>query len=413
MAEVELRDATAVTVWSAVTVAALLTTDSYWYRKDGVGPKYVRVALTYDSAPSAIQVDIEHSMGGVIWRPFVSSTDTAGENISFFAPQGFFRLKVKSHTASGSETVTATVTLTNSVVAWDTAGDLGFGDDEELQFGDAANGDASIKWNAVDLEVLPKVNDTGKFSVGDGTTDMDFKVFLDSAADFVTANVGNVAFEFIGAARADFQTTGSSNIDGNFLRAGVTGTKLIGDTASTVFDCRFLDAGATSGTAQGLAQNLFLTGAAGSGDGLDIFTEASDVALTNMVGIRSELNFLATGSVTGEGFGIESIVHINNSGGADGDLACFNADIDSDGATSDPTGSDALSFYRFEISGDTTGDDDVNTDAVAFNFQGATLGSGSMLYESAGAVPGNSEGSIKFKVGSNLRYLLYFNAEAA
>jgi len=41
------------------------------------------------------------------------------------------------------------------------------------------------------LEVLPSVDDQGALNVGDGTTDMDVKVFLGSTAEYVELDVGN------------------------------------------------------------------------------------------------------------------------------------------------------------------------------------------------------------------------------
>jgi hypothetical protein len=114
MAEVELRAAaTATTAWSAQTLTALDTTDYYWYRKDGISPKYVEVALSYGSLPTAVNIAIEVSQGGVLWHVVAQSTDVRGETLTFAAPPGFFRLKIQSFT--GTFTTTATVALTNTL----------------------------------------------------------------------------------------------------------------------------------------------------------------------------------------------------------------------------------------------------------------------------------------------------------
>lgn len=65
-------------------------------------------------------------------------------------------------------------------------------DNDLLAFGDktGADADVSMKWDGTNLEILPDVDDTGAFNVGDGTTDMDFKVFLGATTAYLEAEVG-------------------------------------------------------------------------------------------------------------------------------------------------------------------------------------------------------------------------------
>ena len=72
--------------------------------------------------------------------------------------------------------------------------DLRLGDNDELQFGDGAagsGGDVRMTWNATKLVMLPLVNDTGYFAIGDGTTDFDVWVTLGNATKYVLFDVGN------------------------------------------------------------------------------------------------------------------------------------------------------------------------------------------------------------------------------
>jgi len=56
-------------------------------------------------------------------------------------------------------------------------------DQEMLYFGDAR--DVSIEWNETNLEMLPLVNDTGAFLIGNGTLSMDVQIFGDLAANYM------------------------------------------------------------------------------------------------------------------------------------------------------------------------------------------------------------------------------------
>ena len=56
-------------------------------------------------------------------------------------------------------------------------------DQEMLYFGNAR--DVSIEWNGADLEMLPLVDDTGAFLIGNGTLSMDVQIFGNAAGSFV------------------------------------------------------------------------------------------------------------------------------------------------------------------------------------------------------------------------------------
>lgn len=67
---------------------------------------------------------------------------------------------------------------------------LNISDSDYLQFGDAD--DVSMGWDGTNLTIKPVADDTGAIVVGDGTTDMDVKVFLGTSAKYVLMDVGNV-----------------------------------------------------------------------------------------------------------------------------------------------------------------------------------------------------------------------------
>jgi len=176
----------------------------------------------------------------------------------------------------------------------------------------------------------------------------------------------------------------------------------------------YFDNGATSGDSQGIYNRLYITGAGGGGDALRSFCSVTDVAGATARGAHVSLSFGTSGTVTGLGTALETTLHLPSGGGAAGTISSIKAAINSDGAGSDPAGATSLSVFNVVSQGDATGMQDVDTDCVLFDFVGWTPGTGSMLYDSTGAVPGNSDGSIKIRLPSGaLAYLLYFDQQAA
>jgi hypothetical protein len=73
--------------------------------------------------------------------------------------------------------------------------DLQLGDDQYLQFGDATGGDVYMSWISATsiLTILPTTDDTGAIHIGNGTKDIDFKVFLGAADTSALFDVGNTS----------------------------------------------------------------------------------------------------------------------------------------------------------------------------------------------------------------------------
>jgi len=74
-------------------------------------------------------------------------------------------------------------------------------DSRYMYFGDAD--DVSVRWTGSVLEILPVADDTGAINIGNGTLNIDVKVFLGAAADYVVLDVGNKALELHGAVELD------------------------------------------------------------------------------------------------------------------------------------------------------------------------------------------------------------------
>ena len=76
--------------------------------------------------------------------------------------------------------------------------DLYIGDTDYLIFGDGA--DIVIDWTGALLLLVPATNDTGAINIGDGTTDIDVKIFLGAAGVYAEFNVGDAKLTLVGVA---------------------------------------------------------------------------------------------------------------------------------------------------------------------------------------------------------------------
>jgi hypothetical protein len=221
----------------------------------------------------------------------------------------------------------------------------------------------------------------------------------------------------VGDSRIDFSsnTVKAANTDGGIIKAGTSGSRIVEDTANMKFMSFYFDNGATSGDNRGMYLRQYLTGAGGGGEALRCFTTVEDVAAGTAHGAHISLNFGATGTVTGQGIAARCTLHIPDVALVSNvTMAAVEAEIYSDGSTSDPGGSTLLSCFLVVNGGDATGMADVDDDAVLFDFRGFTAATGNMIYDNTGGAPANTDGSIKIRLpDGNLAYLMYYNAEAA
>ena len=93
---------------------------------------------------------------------------------------GTFDLDAAAHTlvTTGLDwTITGDIALTGNLTV--DIGDVQIGDDDYLMFGDGTGGDVSARWvsGTSILEWLPLTDATGAFVIGNGTKNIDFKVF--------------------------------------------------------------------------------------------------------------------------------------------------------------------------------------------------------------------------------------------
>ena len=221
----------------------------------------------------------------------------------------------------------------------------------------------------------------------------------------------------VGDSRIDFSsnTVAAANTDGGIIKAGTSGARVVEDTANMKFMSFYFDNGATSGDNRGMYLRQYLTGAGGGGEALRVFTTVENVAAGTAHGAHLSLNFGATGTVTGQGIAARCTLHIPDVALVSNvTMSAVEAEIYSDGSTSDPGGSTLLSCFLVVNGGDATGMADVDDDAVLFDFRGWTAAAGNMIYDVTGGAPANTDGSIKIRLpDGNLAYLMYYNAEAA
>ena len=163
----------------------------------------------------------------------------------------------------------------------------------------------------------------------------------------------------------------------------------------------------TEGTGDGQYGAYFrhyVSEAAISNDCLRVFGTVNNVAAATARGAHISLSFGTSGTVTGLGCALEATLHIPNQATQAGTLYAIKAAINSDGATSDPAGATTLAYYAAVNQGDTTGDDDVDTDVYLFDIQGHTIGDGNLVEVAADET--SYAHNIRIKVGSTVMYLM-------
>lgn len=295
--------------------------------------------------------------------------------------QKSFDLKWYANEASGASYLYADASAN---LLYTTGVDLQFKDDDFLVFGTGAGatGDVQLEWDTTgtdSLRLTATADDT-PFEIGNGTQSFDVFVFGNTANDYLLWDASDNGLEVTGAARLDFSgaTVAAANTDGGIIKAGTSGARVVEDTADMKFVSLYFDDGATSGDARGIYNRLYITGAGGGGESLRSFTTVEDVAGATAHGAHLSLNFGASGTLTGLGVATRSTLHVPDTATQAGTLAAVQAEIWSDGATSDPAGS-LLSVFRVVNGGNATGMADVDTDAFLFDFAGWTPAGGSMI----------------------------------
>jgi hypothetical protein len=117
---------------------------------------------------------------------------------------------------------------------------------------------------ATNLQLIPDTDDTGFVSIGNGTKDWDFDVFLGDAADYVEFNVGQKALKFAGATKINHrqgnpvaETTAATLAIADLLAGLITVTHAEGNNQNYTLDTGTLcDAAANLSNNEGFYWSL-------------------------------------------------------------------------------------------------------------------------------------------------------------
>lgn len=254
--------------------------------------------------------------------------------------------------------------------------DLKLGDTDILQFGDASGGDVNVTWSGSLLQISPATDDTGSINIGNGTADIDFKVFLGTASQYALFDVGNSALALTGI---DFTATKSSSVA----------------TATTV---RTVDVGQT------------MTGASAVNS-----AEAARFVLTSNVQMGSWANALMAKvdlSTTGRVTGLVGVVcaELTMPGGAisgsTGTYSCYEAEINC------PTSyASDVPIHVFQVNAWGAAVGYFDDYGYLFELTGVTSEAGHIWYDHQAAAASIEEW-VRVKTPAGVRYLALYNAVA-
>jgi hypothetical protein len=199
------------------------------------------------------------------------------------------------------------------------------------------------------------------------------------------------------------------------LKYGVAAVKVASSIPNTRFFEMYVTNDAKSGDNRGIYLRQYLTGAGAGGEAARIYSTVQDVAAGTVHGAHISLSFGSSGTVTGQGIAMRATLQMPNIAlTSNVTMAAIEAEIYSDGSTSDPGGNTKVSAFLVVNGGNATGMADIDTDAVLFDFRGWAVTTGCMLYDNTGGAPANTNGSIKIRLPSGaLAYIMYYDQQAA
>jgi len=140
--------------------------------------------------------------------------------------------------------------------------DLHLGDTDSLIFGDGD--DVAIQWTSALLTIIPATDDTGAINIGNGTKDMDLKIFLGTTGEYAEFNVGDSMVKLVGTASTILSIT--STLTGatadNAVEITLTDNQTNASGYSRGFYIAYTAAGtkSASGEANALGIDLTVTG---------------------------------------------------------------------------------------------------------------------------------------------------------
>lgn len=274
-------------------------------------------------------------------------------------------------------------------------------DDDLLKFG--TGDDVTLGWDGSQLEFLPASDDAGAVNIGDGTTDVDLKVFLGSTTEYAEFDVGNSRVRLNVPLYLD-NNTGAWN-SALLMGAGTNADRCTTSSANTKFIEFRLENTATSGDNRGIYNRLYLGGAGGGGESLRSFTTVDGVAAGTAHGAHISLNFADTSSsITGQGIGMRATLHIPNYALSGGTYAAAQSELYFDGdGNADISGTTAHSIHRFVVDGNAAGQ---ATAENAFEFVNIPSGTAAADMLKTDKHAGDSTDGLRCLVNGSVKYIM-------
>lgn len=339
-------------------------------------------------APGAVFTDTDASTGAQVWVNTGTKTTAVWTEIA------------DAGVASG-------FSLTGSIAA-SSAGSLDMADTAAIKFGTGS--DVEFAWSGSNLTILPVANDTGAILVGNGTKDIDFKVFLGTANKFVEFDVGGSIARFNVPIRLD-NNTGAAAASGLLLGGGTTANPIQTSTANGKFVELRCQTTATSGDNRLMYMRYHMNGA-GGGECLRAFSKV-DTAIGTARGahISLDIDDSPAGSITGLGVGVDAQLLVGNAAlPSGGNYFAGQSEIFSAGSSSDVSAATAVAIHSFKAGGDSTGAGTV-LNALAFSSTDGA-GDGKMI-DTSSVEAGDGDGSIRILIdegaGFLVKYLHYWD----
>ena len=260
-------------------------------------------------------------------------------------------------------------------------------DGEKLGFGGTTGGDVFMRWDGSIFECLPKTDDTGAFNIGDGTYDMDFKVFMGSTSNYVLFDNSLALVSFI-----ETRTTmGTSGDPLTLDDATETGLSIYTTSASAH----------ASNSAEAMYVKSTMTGAGGVG-GRSRFHMYTNVALGSWSNaLKAYAEYGSAGRTAGLGSAFCAEIALS-AGTISGTYAPLETELTL--ASGGSTGT-ATSFLYGNVSG--TGVATLNSNAYLFQLgAGVTIGTKATASIVSTRADGAATHAFKCLVGSTTLWLL-------
>lgn len=196
------------------------------------------------------------------------------------------------------------------------------------------------------------------------------------------------------------------NTTGVIVGAGTTADPIATATASkNMVDMRTKST-ATSGDSRGVYWRHYLSGAGLSGESARFFTTVNNVAGDTAHGAHLSLSFGTSGSLTGLGVASRNTLQLCNAAMSGGTFASTQAEIWSDGSSTNPAGVTDLAFIRVVNSGNATGVGRVDDKANLFDISGGSDATGNLVY--GNTIRCKTHGSTMYLVQSSTQGTLTF-----